>query len=493
MTRIKDISGYIMLAIAILLVAALVTGTVLVCRTPEVEYAGKLTAGDFSIDTVRYSPETEGAFKQNVGKLLTKFLQSVCAQIEGFEQEKPVIQSSSYVSEPLLTLFRNAAIPTDKLLAFGELLADLDTDKTVTDILSYILVVDVETHTARFASPQELAARFGENVDLTYALTSFVLHTSLTADEVARLAYEGLKMLSEGTAKDALETLGRDNFVTLVVSLTTVYDTYLSFNLKGGTKNEARLLGELLYETGVEVERLTDTIGAENIVAALRIGNNSALSPEKLKAFLVENGYDASEIVSFEKLEAAADSAARLTESVLYFAESAFVSVGNETFEALSAYTESLNEGNPDDRYLNVYYSGISSAILKGVEHAVEKGSANDVSEIIDCVARLKLSTENFGAEPPSDQDARLAELRAEFTSLWNNIELIAKKYGDLGTVADYEGLSQEEKEEFNNAILYINSFDYGALTTGGSELLSVILVNVGFNAISGVIAGAIK
>ncbi len=481
-----------MLTVAILLVAGLVAGTVIVCRTPKTEYEGTVTPSDVTTDSaVRYSPETEAEFKKDVGTLITKFLRSVFAQVEGLEDENPVIKNSAYLSEPMLELFSKASIPTDKLLALGKYLAGLDTDQAVTDILSYILVVDEEAGTAKFATPEQLATAISGKADLAYAVEQIVKNTSLTTDEVARLMYEAVLMFSDETARESVETLGRGNFVTLVVSLSTVYDTYLNFNIKGGTKNEARLLGELLYETGIEIERVIETVGAKNIAEALRLGQESAISPEKLREFLEANGYDDSEIVEVEKLKNAVDSASMLTESVLYFAESAFTAVGNDTLEALADYTDGVNDGAPDERYLTIYYAGIARAIKKGVDNAVEKGSAVDAREIVKAVARLKLDTEKFGSNPPTDDEQRLAELEEQFTKLWEDVALIATKYADVDEITDYEALSDDDKAELNARIGAVRSFDYGALAEGGGELLSVIAVNVGFNVLSSLITGA--
>lgn len=481
-----------MLAVAVVLVVGLVTGTILVCRTPKTEYEGTITPEDVTTDlAVRYSPETESAFKKDVGTLLTKFLQSVCAEIEGLEDEKPVINNSKYVSEPLLTLFARSAIPTDKLLALGSYLAELDTDKMVKDILSYILVVDEEAGTAKFATPEQLADALSGNIDVIGAIDQIVQNTSLTIDETARLMYEAVLMFSDETARESIETLGRGNFVTLIVSLSTVYDSYISFNVKGGTKNEARLLGELLYETGIEIERVIDTVGAKNIAEALKLGQETAISPQNLKEFLEQNGYDASEIVAVEELRDAVEAASALTESVLYFAEEAFTAVGNDTLEALADYTESVNDGTPDERYLTVYYAGIARAINAGIEHAVEAGPASNPEEIIKMLAKLKLDTEKFGKNPPSDEDERLTALEDEFTALWADVRLVATKFKDVNDIEAYRALSEAEKAEIDACILSIRSFDYGALTEGGGELLSVITINVGFNLMSSLISGA--
>lgn len=492
MTRKKNVSGYIMLAVAVVLIVGLITGTILVCRTPKTEYEGTITPEDVTTDSaVRYSPETESAFRKDVGTLITKFLQSVFAEIEGLEDEKPVINNSKYVSEPMLELFSKASIPTDKLLALGSYLAGLDTDKMVKDILSYILVVDEEAGTAKFATPEQLANALSGNIDVIGAINQIVQSTSLTADETARLMYEAVLMFSDETARESIETLGRGNFVTLVVSLSSVYDSYISFNVKGGTKNEARLLGELLYATGSEIASLIATVGAKNIAEAFRLGQESAISPENLKAFLEQNGYDASEIVAVEELRDAVESASALTESLLYFAEEAFTSVGNDTLEALADYTESVNDGTPDERYLTVYYAGIARAINAGIEHAVEAGPANSPEEIIKMLAKLKLNTEKFSKNPPSDEEARLVALEEEFSALWADVCFVATKYKDVNGIEAYKALSAAEKAEIDDRITSIRSFDYGALTEGGGELLSVITINVGFNLMSSLIAGA--
>lgn len=494
MTRRKNVTGYIFIAVAAVLIAGLITGTVLVCRAPQTDYAGEVKASDVATNVaVIYSPQTESAFRMYVGKMLNNIASSVADQItvDGSKLEAPEIKNSKYVSEPLLNLFSKASIPTNKLLAFGEYLASLDSEQAVVEVIDFLLEGDPETGTAEFASPEKLAGLLTGKVDVIGAMEDVIKHTSLTTNECARLTYECLLSISDETASQAIETLGRDNFVTLVVSLSTVYDAYLSFNMKGGTKNEARLLGELLYETGTEIERMADTIGMDRIVAALSAGQGSAIDPTKLQKFLETSGYGADEIVSIERLNNAVKSASNLTASVLYFAESAFKAVGNDTLEALASYTESVNDGTPDERYLTVYGIGVSRAAVEGVKNAMSKGNKTE-EEILSAVAALKLDTEAFSATPPEDKDARLAEIKKEFTDLYANVKLVESKYGNVSTVAAYGALSDEERAELDNAIGAIRAFDYGALTSGGGELVSVILVNVAFNAISGIIANVI-
>ena len=127
-----------MLAVATILVIALIVATVLVSIPQKKDYAGELKVTDvIKGDSINYSLEAETAFRQDVSVMLSKMLTSFFDSIEGIENPTVTIKNSVIISSPLISIFSKAAIPTDKLLAFGEYLKNIDSDEAIMAIWLY--------------------------------------------------------------------------------------------------------------------------------------------------------------------------------------------------------------------------------------------------------------------------------------------------------------------------------------------------------------------
>ncbi|MBO8424646.1 MAG: hypothetical protein IAB16_06465, partial [Firmicutes bacterium] len=223
-------SRNLMIAVSVLLIAALVTGLVLVTAPEEDVSKGSISAESVvPAGRVNYSLETEGAFRRYVSQFLEIMTEAMMDLL--FEESAPhevTFRNSAAVSDVMLEIFARAAVPSEKLLKFGEFLTTLDGDKAAIDIFFFFIEVEEvvgEDGTVKYygklASPAKLMTAFTGGIDFGYAAERLIASTALTNEEFARLFYETVYNFSDGERKEMLEKTGRTRFVNIFVALST--------------------------------------------------------------------------------------------------------------------------------------------------------------------------------------------------------------------------------------------------------------------------------
>ncbi|MBO5776063.1 MAG: hypothetical protein J6R35_01675, partial [Clostridia bacterium] len=366
-------SRNIMLAIATILVVALIVATVLVSIPQKKDYAGVLEVNDVvKSDSINYSLEAETAFKSDVSVMLSKMLTSFFDTIEGIDDPTVTIRNSHIISSPLISIFSKAAIPTDKLLAFGEYLKSIDSDDAIMRIWFYFIRPTENpdgTVSWGFANSEQLADFLVGKVDFMYAIRDIVYKTALTAEEAGRLIYELMSLFADEDQQSVLSQFTRGNFVRLFVSATTIYESYLQFNLVGGTLAEARTLGELAFQMGAELQDMINGIGIDTLLDALWLKNNVNIEDAKLREFLSQAGIDDSALADIERANESAIAGIKLPDFVIYFLEEALLSFGNAPFEALAMYHQ--NEGGAEnDYYMYLYKISLVTTSCDAIDRA---------------------------------------------------------------------------------------------------------------------------
>ncbi len=489
-------SRNVMLIVAAILVIALLVATILVSVKPETEYKGVLNYDEVvKTDSVLYTLETENQFKSNVSRFLEKMLASFFDSIEGFEEAELSINKSSSISGPMLSIFSKSAIPSDKLLNFGEYLKNMNTDDAVFSTWRLLIKPVSEepdgTVNGRFATSAELAeAIFSGEVDFGYAVTDVVNNTALTAEEVGRLLYELIYLLGDAEQQTLLGSVGRGSFVNLFVSATTIYESYVEFSMAGGTLSEARMLGELAYEMGAELDALIDDVGAYTILGALYLNSDVAIDDGALKEFLTKLSIDGSTLANVEEVNTALKAGINLSEFVLYFLRTALMEIGNEPFENLALYY--LGEKENSDEYLYMYHLSLARVVSKAMEESFGNGAIiKNKDSLIESLTNFKLTAEDVSGDI-ADPTARKAEIKEYFTSYFDTLESLNSGFNDVTCVEDVALLGESDYQRLKELSTFMVEFNYNELTVGTDDLLSTIFINIAFNVFSDIAKEAI-
>ena len=502
-------SRIIMLTIATILIIALIVACVLVSIKPKSEYKGVLEVDEvIKTDNVLYSLETEKQFRGDVGDFLEKMLASFFDrfEIDGEKIDFDVeIKNSSIVANPLLSIFSKAAIPSDKLLNFSSYLKGLNTDDAVVEIWLFLIKIEEdpngEGYVARFSTPAELAEIFTGKVNLTYAINEMVANTALTAEEAGRLLYELVYYFADVEQQEVLASIGRASFVSIFVSITTIYEAYAEFSLVGGTLTEARMLGELAYETGAKLDELIESHGVQTLLTALWLNSDNVVDDSKLKDFIgsinnpggdsnVSGEVDTSNLADIQAVNNALKQGINVAEFAIYFARTTLMEVGNAPFEHLANFY--ANESDNSEYYLYLHQITLARAIASGIDDALEKGSViTEKEDLIEKLANFKLTVEEVEA-PIDDHATRVNEIKAYLREYFDTIYALSNEFEGVIDVEDVANLNAEERNKLIGYSTTLTDINYNELMIGADSLASTLLINITFNIMSQVMEDAL-
>ena len=502
-------SRIIMLTIATILIIALIVACVLVSIKPKSEYKGVLEVDEvIKTDNVLYSLETEKQFRGDVGDFLEKMLASFFDrfEIDGEKMDFDVeIKNSSIVANPLLSIFSKAAIPSDKLLNFSSYLKGLNTDDAVVEIWLFLIKIEEdpngEGYVARFSTPAELAEIFTGKVNLTYAINEMVANTALTAEEAGRLLYELVYYFADVEQQEVLASIGRASFVSIFVSITTIYEAYAEFSLVGGTLTEARMLGELAYETGAKLDELIESHGVQTLLTALWLNSDNVVDDSKLKDFIgsinnpggdsnVSGEVDTSNLADIQAVNNALKQGINVAEFAIYFARTTLMEVGNAPFEHLANFY--ANESDNSEYYLYLHQITLARAIASGIDDALEKGSViTEKEDLIKKLANFKLTVEEVEA-PIDDHATRVNEIKAYLREYFDTIYALSNEFEGVIDVEDVANLNAEERNKLICYSTTLTDINYNELMIGADSLASTLLINITFNIMSQVMEDAL-
>ena len=498
-----------MLTIATILIIALIVACVLVSIKPKSEYKGVLEVDEvIKTDNVLYSLETEKQFRGDVGDFLEKMLASFFDrfEIDGEKMDFDVeIKNSSIVANPLLSIFSKAAIPSDKLLNFSSYLKGLNTDDAVVEIWLFLIKIEEdpngEGYVARFSTPAELAEIFTGKVNLTYAINEMVANTALTAEEAGRLLYELVYYFADLEQQEVLASIGRASFVSIFVSITTIYEAYAEFSLVGGTLTEARMLGELAYETGAKLDELIESHGVQTLLTALWLNSDNVVDDSKLKDFIgsiknpggdsnVSGEVDTSNLADIQAVNNALKQGINVAEFAIYFARTTLMEVGNAPFEHLANFY--ANESDNSEYYLYLHQITLARAIASGIDDALEKGSViTEKEDLIEKLANFKLTVEEVEA-PIDDHATRVNEIKAYLREYFDTIYALSNEFEGVIDVEDVANLNAEERNKLIGYSTTLTDINYNELMIGADSLASTLLINITFNIMSQVMEDAL-
>ena len=459
-------SRNLMIAVSVLLVAALVTGLVLVTAPEKDNAKGSINAESVVPGgSVNYSPETEGAFRRYVSEFLEIMTESMMDRL--FSDTKPhdvTFRNSSAVSNIVINIFSRAAIPSEKLLKFGKMLAETDGEKASEDILLFFLeieeVTDDEGNTvyqAKFASPAKLMTAFTGGIDFGYAIESTISATALTNEEFARIFYETVYQFSDDERRELLVRTGRERFVNIFVAISAIYESYVTFSVKGGTLAAARTAAELAYETGAELTDLIAEVGSDTVLASGAEAVNDVLT-----------------------------SGGKAAEFLLHASASALTATDNALFESLARANDATDPTEKENwKYL--HYIRLSFAAATGIDAGHAASELTDVDKLAVTLAELKVCMEALDTpfEDNSAREKRKAELTAMYVEYVNTVVGMRDRFGSIADIDGVRALSAEDRALVAESARYLENFDYDSLIAGGDNFIGTVAINAVFNLIS--------
>jgi hypothetical protein len=279
-----------------------------------------------------------------------------------------------------------------------------------------------------------------------------------------------------------LSSVGRSSFVNLFVASTTIYEAYVEFSLVGGSLSDARLLGELAYEMGAELDTLIDEVGVSTLLTALYLNADTAVDNTKLKEFLVSSGIDVSNMADIEEVNVALRAGINLAEFVVYFLRTALMEVGNAPFEYLALYH--AGEENAEE-YLYLHRITLARAIYNGMDASLNSGVIIKTEDaLLEAMVNFKLTSEEV-EEEVVDREARKQQIKAYLGEYLNVIKSLATDFDEVDSVEDIRSLSVSDLAELKTHSDFIMDFNYNELTTGTDTLVSTLFINVIFNVFS--------
>lgn len=490
-----------MIAVSVLLIAALVTGLVLVTSPEEDVSKGSISAESVvPAGRVNYSIETEGAFRRYVSQFLEIMTEAMMDLL--FEESAPhevTFRNSAAVSDVMLEIFARAAVPSEKLLKFGEFLTTLDGDKAATDIFFFFIEVEEavgEDGTVKYygklASPAKLMTAFTGGIDFGNAVESVVAATALTNEEFARLFYETVYNFSDGERKEMLEKTGRTRFVNIFVALSTVYESYITFSVSGGTLAAARTAAELMYETGAELTSLIEEAGADAVLAAIGFGGER-FDNDELVDFLLSAGIDPAELAGAEEVNDVLTAGGKIAEFLLYVSAAGLTATDNMLFESLARAYEAADVNEKTD-WTYLHYIRLAAAAETGVEAGFASSEITDVKTFASTFAELGVCMEALDT-PFADEaarEARKSELEALYSEYVSVIKDMRDRFGSVKDVDGVKALGAEDRALLKEYAGYLENFDYDALLTGGNDFVGTVALNIIFNFISDMLKEAL-
>lgn len=459
--RRSKIKRIIFIAAAAISIASLIAATVILHNPRRTETRGEMSAEDIGAVKLIYTPETLQEFNGYVLMYLNKL----------FKDFEITFDTALGLSELIINGFQNASIGADKLLSFGKYLSGLE----VSSLIGNIIIAyckpsgDSGDLTLEFDPNADVGAILSAYLNPIEAIEGLTQNTTVTAEEFGRICYEIALSVSDGEYHRLLKKLGVQGFSSLFINIYVVYDL-IADTRDGGvlSRGEARMIREILYETGVSYKKLLDDFGADNIEYLLGIGNGSPYGQSENLGELLT--------IIFDELEG-------LPTILLNISAELMTTLSLEPFNAFADYT-----GSGDENLL-VYAETdiIKTAVAAAKKHVSITDGMAIAGKLSRVFAAVRLMGETESTPDMTLYETYVREYAAECVSLFLNIENFANNYADINSYENFLALGENRITQLKNEIGALQiSAEY--LTDGGNALLSLTLYNILYYALGGTV-----
>lgn len=515
--------------VAALLIAALIAATVILALPRDDGADGVIDGESFTYDgSVRYSLEAEKEFKSYMSKFLVTVISGffrIAFPDYEFDEENPPfsVSNSSAVSDPVIKLYSEAGIPSEKLINLGKKLADYSFSEVhgaEQDLMLFFLEFkeyyegasgaiahavycpacekilnsseiaeegicpDCKGGTVEkkyllaYASPATLAARASE-IDFTASYTEYVAATLLTSEESARLIYQMIYLFQDEEGKETVAALGRTRFSNIVVSAAALMESLGGLGSGSGSLIEARATAALAYELGTLLNDAIAKTGAETLLTAF--GLTGTQFDDEMMQYLQDQGINTDELASVEALNAVlreTDGVARFT---LYSLTEALLATDTPVFDALY-YASAADTESERAAYKDLFTVLSARCAAKGFERGYAESELNDAHKAAEAFERV---FERFAELEQTSSEVTADQLEALITGA----EEIARDFAAVKSVSDIEALSAEDRAKISDYAEYVTRLNSdGRLEVGTDTFASTVFANLVFKLLGDVI-----
>lgn len=486
--KIFSSKGIIIIA-TILLIAFLFSVIGVIAEKTKSEPLGTVTAENYSsVLPTLYTLEVQNEFKSGIREFIMDFLGLTDTGLISLDSGKE-----------LLAAFRNAGISGEKALSLSRYLKNLVDPSEVFDLENaenkedlrgvFALIaffsdveISIEEGTGReikklvFNPEKYIMNIFDLNMYLD-AVAQITDNTMLTQDEIARIAYGIFFQQSQSN-----DLINRDEFVTVFRSLIYLSSLLSDFDNNGGSMTQARLISELIYQSGSEMNTILLDRGVDAILNSLGFSSpfpSLALNP--LYSDIVQEEWinalnkldDVRELVSSNR-----DTA----EFTIVMMVNAMLNIENMGLEGI-ARSQAEEVENPRT-YLYLSMISISRSITKGLEKGffeseTIKDKAQLASRLSSALTQARSIETGFENETEMLQFAQLKY--DEIILYLYTVETVEMEFNEIYSIDDALLLSEAQIDSLSEAY---DTFSQNSATfyEGFNSIFSTIFVNTALN-----------
>lgn len=276
-----------------------------------------------------------------------------------------ISDNNNYLGNALLSAMSRARIPTDKMKAFGDYLAEF---------VTLLKGSGFSVPSGEFEEEKEQEDSLFSNFD--YHFRAFFEKTGFSETELAGFLYElATDLASETSYADTLNLLGRDDFITLTSNTIFCYKMLTDATREGTSPSDARALQAIVYSLGSNYIKIIDKLGFENTEKLLVLD------------FDTEKEYENLTQEEYSEFSAAMTESKNKIANLFYTLGSIMKQTDAYSFELLFSYI-SDREGADAQEQLVLSHIELSKAIKSGIEasyiHSAKTGISDSESFVTE-------------------------------------------------------------------------------------------------------------
>lgn len=487
-----------MLVALLLLVIFLATSIGVIANEKGSTVVGTITADTYvSERNTIYELEVQTEFKKGVKEFIMDFLgistESQLMSFLGITDESLIRADRASF---LLDCFRRAGISAEKILSFSNYIRNvidpnevLYPDEGITKeelkgivglwaffcdegdpytndegVVVVPLIFNPSAHILKLFNYKLYASVFDE----------LVSNTMLTIDEIAKVLYEIIHLSNNNSSN----VITRKDFVTIFRSSSYLVSMLYDFREKGGTLPQARLLGELVYQTGSE---LNDMLNKNGIDYILNMFGFSSPLPS-----LAEDPRYAGKITDTNILEALSrlndirdliTSNKELMKFVVITAVESMLKIENASFEGIARVKTPGNIAPEHHKYASMI--SFSRSLNLGIQKGYSISEINNNELLTQKLTSIMTVSQGIDT-PFTDESEKTKFEQSLSTEIANNLAAIKgvnERFSHIMNAAEIASLTEAELTILGE--YYEILTDYTGTVLGLYEnLLSTIFVN---------------
>ncbi len=336
-----------------------------------------------------------------------------------------IADKNNYVGNALLSAMSRARIPTEKMKAFADYLAEF-----VTLLKGSGFFVP----SGEFEEDKEQQDSLFSNFNLHFK--AFFEKTGFSEPELAGFLYELASDLASNTPyADTLALLGREDFITLTSNTIFCYNMLTDAASLGTSGSDARALQAVVYSLGSNYIKIIDKLGFENTEKLLGLD------------FDIEKQYENLTAEEYAEFSAAMTQSKNKIANLFYTLGSIMKQTDAYSFELLFSYI-SDKDGAEAQEKLVLSHIELSKAIKNGVEESYKNSAKTGVSDRTSFVSEYaSLFTQYKKLLHLVSQSEEVIDFTAYGTAVSNSLN---KFFDNIEVLAatdpkSLQGMSQEE------------------------------------------------